>query len=166
MMMRMQAMLSESGEMILQFSMMELRILLGLSSASSLLYFSAMKSVWVGRGVPASRKGYHLVDAHRLEDAVGRQQDEVVPARVQVVGHHVRDAAQVALQLPLHVVLVVLRALPSPSPTLYSNCPKQRESVHLPIRRSYWMKPPAFSIRSRSSPLLCILPGLPVGGRG
>ena len=45
MMRSMQAMLSESGEMILQFSMIELRILLGLSSASSLLYFSEMKSV-------------------------------------------------------------------------------------------------------------------------
>ena len=48
MMMRMQAMLSESGEMILQFSMIELRILLGLSSASSLEYLSAMKSVYLG----------------------------------------------------------------------------------------------------------------------
>jgi len=45
MMMRMAAMLSLSGEMILQFSTMLLMILLGLSSASSLLYLSAMKSV-------------------------------------------------------------------------------------------------------------------------
>ena len=44
-MMSMHAMLSESGEMILQFSIIELSILLGLSYASNFAYFSAMKSV-------------------------------------------------------------------------------------------------------------------------
>ena len=44
--------------------------------------------------------------------------------------------------------------------TLYSNCPKQRERVHFPINLSYWMNPPAFSILSRSSPLLCIKKGV------
>lgn len=117
-----------------------------------------MKSVWV-------RREYHLEDVHGLVDAVGAEQDEVVGVGLDVEADDVRDAAQVGLHLPLHLVLVVLQVLSHPNYTLYSNWPKQRLRVHLPMSRSYCTKPPAASMRLRSSPLLLIRLELLEGGQ-
>ena len=62
---------------------------------------------------------YNFVDAHALEDAVSREEDEVVGSRVDVVGNNIRDAAQEALGLSLHSSLVVLHALFRANHTLY-----------------------------------------------
>lgn len=98
--------------------------------------------------------GYGLVDVHAFEDAVSAEEDEVVGVGLEVEADDVRYAAEVGLHLALHLVLVVFQVLDGRRVTLYSNCPKQRLRVHLPMSRSYWTNPPAASMRLRSSPLL------------
>ena len=148
MMTRMQAILSHSELITLQFSMMLLRILLGFSSVSSLSYLSRMKSVYNHHHM------YNLVNGHSPQDSVRRKQQEIILLHFQVEHDHFRNAAQVWLQFSLKLVLVILSWLYTRSSTLYSNWPMQRDKVHLPISRSYWMNPPACSIRILSSPLL------------
>ena len=70
-----------------------------------------MKSVCVTVKVPDSHDKYHLVDAHRLEDAVSGEQYEVILGGVEVIAHYIGDAAEIALEFPFHTVLVIFNTL-------------------------------------------------------
>lgn len=50
---------------------------------------------------------YYLEDVHGLEDAIGAEDHEIVGLYLDVVADHVRDAAEIGLQFPLHLVLII-----------------------------------------------------------
>ena len=152
--------------MILQFSIIELRILFGLSSASSFAYFSAMKSVWISSSLPLSwcsltgifrqlRAGWSRLSLGRGRSSPHQEcssdSSSVFPS---FRSHSLQDS-----WYSYHYLHIK-------KSTLYSNCPKQRERVHFPMSLSYWMNPPAFSILSLSSPLLWLYWWLLEGDQG
>ena len=109
----MAAMLSQSFDITLVVSTKLLKILFGLSSSSSLLYLSMMKSVLL------NSNSYDLTDVQGLHQAIGGNYDEVVSLRIQIQSDQIGYTSEEGPGCAFHLSLIIVNVLHRERSTLY-----------------------------------------------